>query len=49
MLLKAFDRAFWMKYLNDKTENNKPYEDGIACGCPWGHPNSTGTLLEQVE
>jgi len=50
LLLKAFDRAFWMKHLNDKSdENNKPLEEEGACGCPWGNPNSTGTLLPQIE
>ena len=43
MLLKSFDRAFWLRYFkNKKSEAFKPCTEG----CPFSDPTQSGSILE---
>lgn len=42
MLLKSFDRAFWLKhYRNVKIQENAPLSNNGECNCPFLDPKST--------
>lgn len=50
LLLKSFDRAFWLKFYRDK--KNKEYwakdpEDDKDCGCPFDNPEKTRSLCSE--
>jgi hypothetical protein len=42
-LLKAFDRAFWLRSYKEKTKENTPHE-----ACPFGNPNESQSLYQNV-
>ena len=47
-LLKAFDRAFWLRHIK-YPENDKypPKTDNDNCICPFKDPHDTGTIIIQ--
>lgn len=43
LLLKSFDRAFWLRYYkNKKSEEFKP----CSSGCPFSDPATSGSIME---
>eukprot|EP01027_Heterolobosea_sp_BB2_P015521 GEZU01022202.1.p1 GENE.GEZU01022202.1~~GEZU01022202.1.p1 ORF type:complete len:264 (-),score=34.97 GEZU01022202.1:145-936(-) len=49
LLLKSFDRAFWLRFIRKATPEVRPLEcmgDGtIECRCPFGNPFETGSYI----
>jgi hypothetical protein len=44
--LKSIDRAFWMKYLEERSETNKPIMNGVdRTDCPFGDPLLTNSFI----
>lgn len=50
LLLKSYDRAFWLKYYRDKRNKEnwaKEPEDDKECGCPFDNPEKTRSLCSE--
>ena len=48
MLLKSFDRAFWLRHFKANSEDKyKPSGDEQKCECPFKNPLDTGSMREE--
>jgi hypothetical protein len=52
LLLKSFDRAFWLRYFNEKNNNDcKPEEvneSNFYSSCPFQHPYQTCSIMKDA-
>jgi hypothetical protein len=47
-LLKAFDRAFWLRHLKyPQISKYSPIKTLDKCECPFKDPHDTGTIIQQ--